>query len=217
MFLENPHNRLRRIYEFFQVAVEAGQVLLPLLIVGNEALFLLQQGLTLLLEGLALVRFVLDPCEHEFLLSVGFAKVGRNDCRVRPDCGSRDGCVIIVSVVVPGIIFVRAAVWDGGVFEFAILGEKVEEVIERNEGESLVLVIVGLACGNLAAQMPLFVVEVLEVEVETIDFLTGLGGLLLGRADLEESGAVLLAEDAETREKVLLSLGEIVLEFGRCR
>ena len=68
--------------------------------------------------------------------------------------------------------------------------------------------LVGLARCYLAAQMSLFVVEILELEVEAIDFLPRFGGSLFGVSDSEDGFAVEAAKLGEVGVEDLLLLGE---------
>ena len=55
-------------------------------------------------------------------------------------------------------------------------------------------ILIILTPGNLTAQMPLLVVQVLQLQVQRVDLLPGFAGFLLGAADSEDGFAVQAAE-----------------------
>lgn len=56
--------------ELFKILVQIGQVILAALVIGDQLLLPLQELLSLLLQRLALGAFVVDPCDHQFVLVI---------------------------------------------------------------------------------------------------------------------------------------------------
>ena len=63
--LQSLLNRLRSIDKLLEHLVQAGQIVLPLSVVCDKALLLLQQHKPLLLQCLALGMFMFDTCYSE--------------------------------------------------------------------------------------------------------------------------------------------------------
>jgi hypothetical protein len=78
----------------------------------------------------------------------------------------------------------------------AIRSKQLASGKSRNENckqEKTHLLII-LTPSNLTAQMPLLVVQVLQLQVQRVDLLPGFAGFLLGAADSEDGFAVQAAE-----------------------
>lgn len=104
---------------------------------------------------------------------------------------SRDGQVVLVAVCVLGMrgqeflgCGERQAVEDVAVV--AVLALLLPRLCALRSGNSLII----LAPSNLAAQMALLVVQILQLQVQRINLLLRFAGLLLGAAYAEDSFAV---------------------------
>lgn len=69
--LQRLLNRLRRINKLLQHLIQACQIILPLPIIRDQTLLLLQQHQSLLLQCFALCMLMFDPCDGECYF-VGF-------------------------------------------------------------------------------------------------------------------------------------------------
>lgn len=75
-------------------------------------------------------------------------------------------------------------------------------------------ILIRLAARNLALEMALLVIQVLQLEVQPVDLLARLGGLGLGVAGGQAGAAVQAAQVGDVCEELLLLLGDLGLGLG---
>ncbi|KUI56549.1 hypothetical protein VP1G_10863 [Cytospora mali] len=171
--LKSLLDRLRGVNELLQVVIQVCQVLPAFLVLGDELLLALQQLLALLLQALALGSLVLDPGDHE--------------------------CVLVGSNV---LWVLGEELLDGNKRKFLVLVTIfISHRRERKEGR-VNNVLEALTSSDLALQVPLFVVQILQLQVQHVDLLPRLGGLRLGVAGAEARGAVQAAQRRGVGEAV---------------
>lgn len=68
--LDSKRGQAAHIDEFLKILIQVGQILLPLRIVGNKTLLLLQQALPLMLQLFSFRVFVVDARNHEVVFVI---------------------------------------------------------------------------------------------------------------------------------------------------
>ena len=177
------------VNELLEVLVEVREVVSTLLILGDELLLALLQLQPLLLERLPLDPLLVDACRHQgVLVGVGMLRVGGEEL-VDGDKGERLVCMAVGT---------RSVLRDHPALPEVGGGD----VLER------------FARGYLPLQVALLVVQVLQLEVEDVDLVTGFGRLGLGVAGAEVGSAVQAAELSEVGVEQLLLLGNVEEDVG---
>lgn len=125
---------------------------------------------------------------------------------------SRDGQIVFVAVCVLGVcgeeLFGRGeweAVEDVADCDVLVPLDRFENKILNYH--SLII----FTPSNLASQVPLLIVQVLQLQVQRVDFLPRFAGFLLGATHAEDSFAVQATEMCEVRVEFLLLRGELEL------